>query len=247
MSEHLILVHGNSLSRRSWDALTSAPALQAHTIHAIDLPGHGDAGRLSEGTPYTLDLFAGHVAELARSLPSAVLVGHSLGGHVCARVPALAPNVRGLVLFGAPLLRTAADAARAYIPVPVLAKAYTPVLSRADAEELAEAFTWSGSPAIASMADDILRTDPRVRGDLGAYLASGRLPDEVAMVEQAGVPVRIAHGTDDPFIHIAYLDELATELGAGPVRQVTGAGHSPQVQRPDALAEVIAEFLAALA
>lgn len=246
MTQHLILVHGNSLSRRSWDALLSTPTLKAHTIHAIDLPGHGDAGHLPHGSGYTLELFAQHVTEVAATLPSCVLVGHSLGGHICARVPALAPGVKGMVVFGAPLLRSAADAARAYIPVPALAKAYTPQLDRTDAEELAEAFLWPGSPAIASMADDILRTDPRVRGNLGTALASGQMPDEVTMVKAAGVPVCIAHGADDPFIHTAYLDELATELNAGPVRHVAGAGHSPQVQRPAELAEVIAAFLDSL-
>jgi|GEM_PF-3313343 pimeloyl-ACP methyl ester carboxylesterase len=93
------------------------------------------------------------------------------------------------------------------------------------------------------MAEDILRTDPRVRGDLGAMLASGQLADEVAMVKQSAPPLRIVHGANDPFIRTDHLDELATELNAGPVRILTGAAHSPQLQAADALAHELADFL----
>lgn len=240
---HVILVHGNSMSRRSWDALLTAPALKGHSLRAIDLPGHGHTPRLPDEDTYTLDLFARHVADIAKVLPEVVLVGHSLGGHVCAQVPARAPSVLGMVIFGAPLLRNAADAARAFHPAPALAKAFTSQLAPTDARELAEALTWPGSPAIVQLTDDILRTDPRVRGDIGTALASGRIPDEVAGVKQAATPVRIVHGADDPFIRTDYLDQLATELNAGPVRILADAGHSPQVQAVDALAHEIADFL----
>lgn len=243
MSPHLVLVHGNSLSARSWQYIIDQPALKGVSVRALDLPGHGSAARHPEGVAYTLEGFADHVVDQMVGMGPVVLVGHSLGGHICARVLARTDQVQGLVIFGTPLLRSAADIARAFIPMPALAKAYTPQLYRADAEELAEAFTWPGSPEVGPVADDILRTDPRVRGDLGAALASGQLPDEVAMVKTSGLPVRIVHGADDPFIRKDYLDELAQELDAGPVRIMQQAGHSPQLQRPEAMAAILSDTL----
>lgn len=243
MSHHLVFIHGNSLSARGWNALLATPALQHIPTWAMDLPGHGSAPRLPADRRYDLETFAEAVSAGIQAHPQVVLVGHSLGGHIAARVAARNPNVRGVLLFGAPLLRHAGDVARAYIPVPALAKAYTAQLERRDAEELAEAFTWPGAPVVAEVADDILRTDPRVRSDLGAVLSGGTLPDEVALLQGSAAAVRVVHGADDPFIRTDYLHGLAQELQAGPVLLVPKAGHSPQLQRPDALAAHISDFV----
>lgn len=246
MSLELILVHGNSLSKSTWGLM--GPLLEARgaRVHAIDLPGHGSGLRLSEDERYSLDLFAEHVARLAASLPSAVLVGHSLGGHVCARVPQMVPNVKGVVLIGSPLLHNAADVTKAFIPVPILSKAYIPDLSPAEAKELAQAYTWSDNPGGDAIANEILTTDARVRAHLGEYLAAGQVANEVAMLGDMSIPVCIAHGQMDPFIRMEYLDAIAAELSAGPVRKLEAAGHSPQLQCPSELSGIVFEFMSRL-
>lgn len=243
MARDVILVHGNSLSRSIWEPFAQVLRARGLNVHALDLPGHGHGARLPEDARYTLDLFADHVARLAGSMASSVLVGHSLGGHVCARVPAMVSSVKGVVLFGAPLLRNAADMTKAFIPVPALAKAYTPELTPDDARELARAYTWPDHPGIEAISEDILNTDPRVRAHLGMYLAAGQLPNEVAILGSTLVPVCIVHGRMDPFIQEDYLDELAVELSASPVRMLAEAGHTPQLQCPVDLADVVFEFM----
>jgi len=75
---------------------------------------------------YAVDGFAQDVAAYVCELDAPVLVGHSLGGHICLRTLPLAANVRGVLVFGAPLLSSAADAANAFLPNSMLAKAFTP-------------------------------------------------------------------------------------------------------------------------
>src|SRR3954468_14769062 len=46
--EPLILLHGQGLSRRSWDPVIAALSAERDVI-AVDLPGHGESARQPEG------------------------------------------------------------------------------------------------------------------------------------------------------------------------------------------------------
>ncbi len=76
----LVLVHGITECRRSWDPLVPALAAE-HTLVMVDLRGHGESGT---GPQYDLGAMASDVHELLDQLGLAdpLLVGHSLGGTV---------------------------------------------------------------------------------------------------------------------------------------------------------------------
>jgi pimeloyl-ACP methyl ester carboxylesterase len=85
----LVLVHGITECRRSWDPLLAALAEQ-HTVLAADLRGHGES---SDGPLYDLGAMAGDVHELVEelALDAPLLVGHSLGGAVVTAYAATFP------------------------------------------------------------------------------------------------------------------------------------------------------------
>ena len=85
----LVLVHGITECRRTWDPLLGALA-QRHTVVAADLRGHGESGR---GAQYDLGTMAGDLHELvdALALEAPLLVGHSLGGAVVTAYAAAFP------------------------------------------------------------------------------------------------------------------------------------------------------------
>jgi pimeloyl-ACP methyl ester carboxylesterase len=95
-------VHGWACSVYSYRRLM--PLLSGLGIRsvAIDLPGHGLSAKPDDTRFYTLDAQVECViaAMDALGIARAVLVGHSMGGPICARVAVLAPDrVVALVLL----------------------------------------------------------------------------------------------------------------------------------------------------
>lgn len=96
----LVLVHGITESRRTWDPLVATLAA-SHTVVAVDLRGHGESGA---GPDYDIGSLAGDVHEVvdALGLVAPLLVGHSLGGVVVTAYAA-AFECRGAVNVDQPL------------------------------------------------------------------------------------------------------------------------------------------------
>src|SRR6185312_3138259 len=92
----LVLVHGITENRHSWDPLTDDLA-RDHRVLRVDLRGHGES---PGGEDYSIavlaDDVAGVVDEVDPGGPPPLLVGHSLGGMVLTAYAA-AHAVRGAV------------------------------------------------------------------------------------------------------------------------------------------------------
>jgi 2-succinyl-6-hydroxy-2,4-cyclohexadiene-1-carboxylate synthase len=93
--ESLVLLHGFSGTRHTWDQVIESLGPESYLPVAVDLPGHGD--RADAPRPIT---FAGCVAHVLGSSPERfVLCGYSLGGRVALQVALAAPErVTRLVL-----------------------------------------------------------------------------------------------------------------------------------------------------
>ncbi|HLZ38393.1 MAG TPA: alpha/beta fold hydrolase [Mycobacteriales bacterium] len=87
----LVLLHGVLGNRQSWAHLMSVLA-QDFTLIAPDLLGHGESAKpLGD---YSLGAYAGTLRDLMETLeiPSATIVGHSLGGGVAMQFAYLFPE-----------------------------------------------------------------------------------------------------------------------------------------------------------
>lgn len=98
----LVLVHGITESRRTWDPLIAPLIAAGYRVTAIDLRGHGDS---SKTAPYDLATMAADLGAVVAhdGLEDALLVGHSLGGAVVSAYAAGGP-CRGVVNVDQPLL-----------------------------------------------------------------------------------------------------------------------------------------------
>ncbi len=80
----LVVLHGFTQTGRLWGPFGDLLA-EAHTLVAVDLPGHGDSGSVRADLPATADL----VAEAARAVVGdgpCALLGYSLGARVALHV-----------------------------------------------------------------------------------------------------------------------------------------------------------------
>lgn len=97
----LVLVHGITESRRTWDPLLAPLIAAGYRVLAVDLRGHGES---SMTPPYDLATMAADLGAVlaAERVDDALLVGHSLGGAVVSAYAAGGP-CRGVINVDQPL------------------------------------------------------------------------------------------------------------------------------------------------
>jgi len=97
--ETIVLLHGYLESKEIWEPLTEMLEKKFRVV-AVDLPGHGRSGVLSE--IHTMEFMAGAVKAVIDSLniKRVLLAGHSLGGYVTLAFLELYPQaLAGYCLF----------------------------------------------------------------------------------------------------------------------------------------------------
>jgi 2-succinyl-6-hydroxy-2,4-cyclohexadiene-1-carboxylate synthase len=233
----VVLVHGFTQTRRSWDTVGRALAARFDVV-ALDAPGHGERADVA------LDLWQG-ARLLAQQGGAAAYVGYSMGGRLCLHVALAHPDlVERLVLLGATAgIRDAAERAR----------------RRADDEARAarierdgvDAFLrdWLDQPLLATLPAEARGLDDRRTNTAAGLAASLRLAgtgaqeplwDRLAELE---MPVLVVAGARDATF-AAHAREMAAAIGANArVALVPGAGHAAHLERPDAFVELVGSFV----
>jgi non-heme chloroperoxidase len=234
----IIMLHGLTDSWFSFSGIL--PALPAnYHIYALDLRGHGGSDRPSHG--YTMPDFADDVISFmdAMELPSATLVGHSMGSLVAQQVALTAPQrVARLALLGAgsnihtPDLQGFQQAVDELVdPVPEefarefqVSTIYRPIpdnfLNQAVAESLKlPAHVW--------------------RGALAGCLAVDFTPD----LAQIQVPVLLLRGDQDAVFPRAAQDALVTGLARAVLRVYPQTGHAIHWERPEQVVHDLKDFI----
>ena len=87
----IVLLHGFLESSIMWNPLISTLS-EKHFVITIDFPGHGKSGVISE--IHSMELMAEVVNEILEHLkiPSAIFIGHSMGGYVTMAFAELFPK-----------------------------------------------------------------------------------------------------------------------------------------------------------
>jgi pimeloyl-ACP methyl ester carboxylesterase len=249
----IVLLHCYSCSLHWWDGL--APMLaRNHPVIRIDLLGHGGSQKPSSG--YSIDDQAGLVAGALDQLgvQGAVVVGHSMGFSVAT---ALADRASQLVDR---LVNIDEGPNEDACSLPFLAKlGYTPVLGEA---------IWRVTPSFAikdgyadafapgyDLADGFPNPD-QVVDDYHAMTytsfkdaadANSDYTDEATLdqrLRQIPVPLLSIFGSEDQICDPQSSQAAYAALPGAQVAEVRGAGHSPNVEKPEETAALIEEFAA---
>lgn len=97
----VILIHGLAASLHDWDDLTPVLSENGYSTYAVDLLGHGDSPKLG-ARAYHMDWIFEHFFSWMKSLrltEPAILIGHSMGGHVALEYARrVSAWTRGLIL-----------------------------------------------------------------------------------------------------------------------------------------------------
>ena len=252
----VLLLHGIGRSLEDW--APQFPRLAGtHRVISLDLPGFGFSARSPE--PVTLELLARAVIEtldaLGEQRPLHV-VGNSLGGAVAQQLVALAPDrVASLVL-----VNSAGFGSKAALPLRLMATPVVgPLLSRrttassarmaerlmfadpkmATTERIEHALAISQQPDPNVVAGETIRKLATFRG-----VKPGWRADLIAGVAKNPRPALIVWGDRDRVLPTSHLDAARAAIPNAQAELIVGAGHTPQLERPDEFAARVLAFFA---
>lgn len=229
----IVFVHGTGGSGKVWfNQLRRFEA--SYQVIAPDLPGYGETP-LPEHIR-SIDDYPAFLSALldAMGIDQAIFAGNSMGGRVSLQLALDQPervaglillNASGLTLPGVPTFRVR-DAA----PEEFAARLYYRAAQRT---ALAERF--AHSPEQVRARETMLRlTQPPLRQDMQARLG------------EIQVPTLVIWGEGDQIIPPAYADAFVEGIPGSQLAMIERAGHVPMIERPGAVNEAIACFLASL-
>ena len=234
----LLLLHGFTQTRQSWRRTVAALDGRYTRTVAPDLPGHG---QLTERRPASLAATLAYLAALIDE--PHVLGGYSMGGRVALHAALARPGlVQRLVLVGAsPGLATEAERAERRAADEALADRIEAIGVEAFAAEWAALPLWEGQPerVRAASGADRLRNSA---GGLAAALrglGTGALPSLWDRLGELEMPVTLVTGERDAKFR-AIAERMAERLPRADLVAIPGAGHAPQLERPELVAAALA-------
>lgn len=243
MSDPWVLLHSFPIDRRMWSAQREALAARGHAAVALDLPGFGDAPRMTREPP-SIDGYVDAVLSSldARGLERVTLVGLSLGGYVALRLAARAPGRLGSLVLAD--TRAAADSpearagrvlnlglVRARGPGALIEK-MLPNLLAPDAPESLRATVraWAAEQSPGGVTDALLAM--RDRGDATAGLGA------------IGCPTLLLVGSRDTITPPAEHAAMGAAIAGSRVEVIEGAGHLSNLERPEAFSDALLRWSA---
>jgi pimeloyl-ACP methyl ester carboxylesterase len=243
----VLLVHGATESALTFHELQRALSHVA-TVHALDLPGHG----YSDLPPDALSL-----EEMARwveaymvsaALPSAVVVGWSMGGGVALELAIRSPErVEALVLLGS----IGAD-----MPIPftlgllrwhgvgelMVRLVESEALRRALLRDTAHP-SFHRHDAAVERYWRMWRVRGRVRY-MRRLLRSLDIRPLERRLSHVRAPTLVLHGDHDRLVPLSVAHALARAIPGAELRVLKDTGHSPHLEEPGAVRSAIRDALA---
>lgn len=241
----VVLVHGMAASLHDWDWIAPPLAQAGCRALAVDLLGHGDSPKPSDPAQYHIECIYEHFAAWLGSLnlpEKPLLVGHSLGGHLCLLHALHEPDaVRGLVLVD-PF----------YTP-----KQLSPTLRLLRRQPGLGVRTWNALPqwlinfagsldpgakrfpltARRQIAADYTRASPNI-----LYITQS-ITDLTPRLRRVHHPALVMWGTRDLTLSPQSFPRLVRVLPRARGEPVPGCGHQPHIGRPALVAREVLEFI----
>lgn len=233
----LLLVHGGTASRRSWDLVT--PALRtSYRVVAVDMRGHGQSPAPESGySAVQLSADINRVIdELA--LKQVTVVGHSLGGMAAIFLAAHRPDVvNKLILLNVPVAPSTIGA-MIDLEARVNSPGFFPV-TQAFVDEWTSHSRPVPASFVATQQAHVLALRQVVWRQMFGELAKANIRSALKGVEQSTL---ILWGARDKLLDPGQYEALQAGLGNARLIMIPEAGHSPSSATPERVAAEIAAF-----
>jgi pimeloyl-ACP methyl ester carboxylesterase/tetratricopeptide (TPR) repeat protein len=234
----VIMLHGYSDSSFSFSRVLP---LMPGSLRVIvpDQRGHGESSRIAGG--YAMDTMARDIIELmdALNVPSATLVGHSMGSFVARRAAALAPErITRLVLVGAGLRANTASLLE-------LQRAVNALTDPMDAKFVRD---FQISTVFKAVPDDFMNMVIGESLKLDASTWKGVIAGMTAYKPaeaQIKVPVLVIGGDRDAVFAVEEQHALVASIQGARVRILPNIGHTPHWEDPDTFVTELLAFIGA--
>lgn len=235
----LLLIHGGTASRRSWDLVT--PVLRAnYRIIAVDMRGHGQSPAPDFG--YSAVQLSADINRVIDdlALSQVTVVGHSLGGMAAIFLAAHRSDVvKSLVLVNVPVTPNTVDALTG-LEAQMHRPGFFPVTEAfvdrwaAHARPVPPAF-------LATQRAHIFNLRPIVWQQVFAELAKANITSTLKAIKQ---PTLILWGAGDGILDSTQYEKLQSGIENARFVLIQEAGHNPSSSTPDRVAREIASFAA---
>lgn len=240
----VVLVHGHPFNRTMWQPQTAALVAAGRRVITADLRGYGESGVVPGRTP--LADFAADTAALLDHLgiERAVVGGLSMGGQIAMEFHRSFPErVAALVLADtSPVAETEeGKAVRNSMADRLLAEGMDGYAHEVIGRMLAP-YNVTALPEVAARVMTMMRTTPP-EGAAAALRGRAERPDYRASLAGARVPVLVVVGADDGYTPVAEARETRALIPGAELVVVEGAGHMPNLERPEAFNEALLRFL----
>lgn len=234
----VIFIHGAGMDHTVWVMPSRYFARQGHRVLAVDLPGHGR----TEGPPLNrieaISSWLNAVCD-ALDVPSAAVVGHSMGSLVAFAFAATYPQrCRALALLGTSMPMPVADAL-----LDAAADDHHAAIDMANAWSHSAGAVLGGNrnPGIWMLAAGerlIERAGPGVfHADLAACNAF-----DASAVGKVQAPALVIAGDADRMTPMRAGMEVAKALPQARVVRLSGCGHSMMSERPNEVLDALIEI-----
>jgi pimeloyl-ACP methyl ester carboxylesterase len=255
--ESVLLVHGLGGTRASMFD-TASVLSQRYRVYAVDLPGFGSSSKPAIGgynAPWFAEILLGLMDEL--ELPTAHVVGNSMGGRVAIEMGLVAPervSALGLLCPAVAWMR------RGFHPIVRLLRPEFGRLPHAFTRGMVSSQFWGVfhdpdclDPAVGEVMIDEFRRIYASAGARYAFLASARNIYLEKPLGPGGFYPRLAEleppalfvwGSHDPLIPPAFGRHVSTWLPTSRHVTLPDCGHLPQVEHPEETNELLMSFFA---
>jgi pimeloyl-ACP methyl ester carboxylesterase len=243
----LLMLHGLTRNSRDFETVAARYAGDWRVI-AVDFRGRGQSARDPNSAQYVPGMYAGDVLQLLDELgiDKAVFLGTSLGGLVTMIVATVAPDrIAGVLLndVGPELDLSGIDRIKTYVGKPVVFSDWDEAAAKLQ-ERAGDVYPRYGRAEWLRFARRTCReTDQGVEFDYDMAIAdpfnagnTGEVPDGWPYYRAlGGRPVLVLRGETSDLLSDAAAKRMGTEIPDVEVVTVSGVGHAPDLDEPEAV------------